>query len=200
MRRAEDRFVTRGPGVVTRHGFSFGRHYDPAHVAHGRLVAHDEHRLEPGVGFGPHPHRDVEVVSWVLEGALVHEEATGAAVVPAGSLQRMCAGAGVVHDERAGQVATRFVQLWLTADPGAGTAYEQVVAGDLAEALPGIHAGRLDGAWRVPDVARVHAYVAGGACTLEGVALTAGDAVLLTGAGPVVLDGRAQVLVVELPE
>jgi redox-sensitive bicupin YhaK (pirin superfamily) len=67
VRRAADRFVTRSAGISTWHCFSFGNHYDPAHVAHGPVVAHDEHLLEPGAGFPPHPHRDLEIVSWVLE-------------------------------------------------------------------------------------------------------------------------------------
>lgn len=201
VRRAQDRFVTRSPGVETRHCFSFGRHYDPAHTGHGRLVVHDEHLLEPGAGFGPHPHRDLEVVSWVLEGTLVHEDEGGRALVPAGVVQRMVAGDGVVHDERAGDTRTRFVQLWLTAEPGRHRAYEQVVVGELAEVLPGVSAGRLRTAWRVPDAARVHVFVAGGTAVLDGTDLAAGDSARLAAAGPVVLAAQdAHVLLVTLAE
>ena len=202
VRRAADRFVTRVPGVETRHCFSFGQHYDPAHTGHGRLVVHDEHLLAAGAGFGPHPHRDLEIVSWVLEGVLVHEDAAGRRSVPAGVVQRMTTGDGVVHDERAGAVGTRFVQLWLTAEPRTPRSYEQVVPGELAEVLPGVHAGRLTGSRPLPDVARVHVFVAAGACTLAGRRLEMGDSARLTAAGAVEMaaDGAAQVLVVALPE
>lgn len=199
VRRAGERFVTRGPGVQTWHGFSFGPHYDPEHVAHGRLVAHDEHLLEPGAGFGPHPHRDLEVLSWVLEGELLHEQAGGSTRVAAGTLQRMVTGAAVVHDERAGAARTRFLQLWLLA-PGGTPSYEQVAVGALGPLLPGVHAGRLDGSWAVPDVARAHLHVAGGTCALGPLRLGVGDAVRLTAAGPALLEGQAEVLLVELPE
>lgn len=200
VRRARDRFVTRSPGVQTRHCFSFGRHYDPAHVGHGRLVLHDEHRLAPGAGFDPHPHRDVEVVSWVLEGALRHEQDGERAELAAGGLQRMTAGTGVVHAERAGETAVRFVQLWLAAEPGGTPSYEQVVAGDLAPVLPDVLAGRLDGARTLPAAPRAHLYVAVGAVQLAGVRLEEGDSVRLTGCGEQQLTGRAQLLVVQLEE
>ena len=202
VRRAQERFLTQAAGVRTWHCFSFGPHYDPAHVGHGRLVVHDEHLLEPGAGFGPHPHRDLEVVSWVLEGALVHEDAGGRRAVPAGVLQRMVTGGGVVHDERAGAVRTRFVQLWLTAEPGTPPSYEQVVVGPLAQVAPHVFAGELRGGWTVPDAERVHVYLAGGSCLLDGMALAPGDAVRLTGAGPLLLEAGepAQVLVVSLPQ
>lgn len=200
VRRADDRFLTELPGVRTRHAFSFGRHYDPAHTGHGRLVVADEHLLEPGAGFGPHPHRDLEVVSWVLEGVLVHEAATGRTEVEAGVVQRMVTGAGVVHDERAGQARTRFLQLWLTSEPGLAPSYEQVPVGALARLLPGVWAGALTGAWALPDVRRVHLHVASGACTLDSTRLSAGDSVRLTDAGPLALEGAAQLLAVELPE
>lgn len=200
VRRAAERFVTRSPGVESRHSFSFGAHYDPEHVAHGRLVVHDEHLLQPFAGFGPHPHRALEIVSWVLDGALVHEEGGRRAVVPAGVLQRMTTGSAVVHAETAAEQPTRFLQLWLMAEPAAATAYEQVVVGALAEVLPGLHAGRLDGRWTVPDLPRAHLHVASGTCVLGDLPLAAGDAVRLTAAGPWALRGTAQVLLVELPD
>jgi redox-sensitive bicupin YhaK (pirin superfamily) len=201
VRPAGDRFVTRTPGIQTRHCFSFGRHYDPEHIAHGRLVLHDEHMLAAGAGFDPHPHRGVEVVSWVLEGTLLHEHDGQTAQVPTGSLQRMSAGSGVVHAERAGAEPTRFVQLWLAVEPDTAPAYEQVGgAGELAEVLPGVHAGRLSGRWTVPDAARAHVYVATGGCTLDGMPLAEGDSVRLTAAGAQALTGDAQLLVVLLDD
>lgn len=200
VRRAGDRFLSRTPDVQTRHCFSFGRHYDPAHVGHGRLVLHDEHRLAPGAGFDPHPHRDVEVVSWVLEGTLLHEQDGERAELSAGGLQRMTAGTGVVHAERAGEQAVRFVQLWLAAEPGAAPAYEQVLAGDLGPVLPDVLAGRLSGDWTLPAAPRAHLYVAAGAVQLAGHRLAEGDSVRLTGCGEQRLAGRGQLLVVLLQE
>lgn len=198
VRRAGDRFVTRTPGVRTWHAFSFGPHYDPAHVAHGRLVAHDEHLLAPGAGFGPHPHRDLELLTWVLSGALHHEQDGRTSRVPAGTLQRLVAGDGVVHDERAGSAATRFLQLWLTAPPGTPRSYAQHAVGELAEVVPGVHAGRVDGAWTVPDLRAAHLHVAAGTGTLAGTALAAGDAVRLDGAGPLSWEGSADLLLVDV--
>ena len=198
VRRAVDRFVTRSPGVETRHGFSFGAHYDPDHVAHGRLVVHDEHLLAPSAGFDPHPHRGLEVVSWVLDGELVHEQDARREVVPAGHLQRMTTGDGVVHSEHAAGRPTRFLQLWLTAPAGQERAYERVVVGELSEVLPGLHAGRLDGRWTVPDLPLAHLHVAAGSCVLDSLVLGSGDAVRLTGAGPWALRGQAQVLLADV--
>ena len=113
VRRAGERFLTLTAGVATRHCFSFGPHYDPAHVAHGPLLLCDEHLLAPGAGFDEHRHRDVEVVTWVLEGELAHSGPDGTAHVPTGGGQRMSAGSGVLHAERAGSIGARFVQAWL---------------------------------------------------------------------------------------
>ncbi len=144
VRRAADRFRTRTDWLDSRSSFSFGPHYDPGNTAFGRLVAHNDDVVRPGTGFDPHPHRDVEVVTWVLEGALVHEDSTGhRGVVHPGLAQRMSAGTGVVHSERndawradaAAPVApVRFVQMWVRPDEsGVRPGYEQRdVSADLA--------------------------------------------------------------------
>jgi redox-sensitive bicupin YhaK (pirin superfamily) len=202
VRRASERFVTRSPGVETRHCFSFGRHYDPANVGHGPLLVHDEHLLGADGGFPSHPHRDLEVVSWVLEGALAHEQDGARVVVPAGGMQRTTAGTGVVHAETAAGVPTRFVQLWLTPSaPGLPPSYEQVAAptgGGLVQVLPpvgsgaSVHVGQLAAGELalLPGAAVAHLFVADGALRLGGVLLAAGDAVRLTAAG----DLRAEAL------
>ena len=84
VQRAGERFVTEAAGVTTRHAFSFGSHYDPGNVGFGSLLAHNEERLSSGRGFDDHPHRDTEIVTWVLSGSLLHEDSTGHAgiVVP----------------------------------------------------------------------------------------------------------------------
>ncbi|MHA6759767.1 pirin family protein [Streptacidiphilus sp. PAMC 29251] len=107
-------------GVDTRHAFSFAGHYDPANTHFGALLACNEETLAPGAGFAPHRHRDTEILSWVVEGALAHRDDHGhAAVVRPGQVQYLSAGAGVSHSEgnvggAAGPV--RFVQFWLQPD------------------------------------------------------------------------------------
>jgi len=138
--------------VELRHSLSSGRHYDPTNTSYGLLVACDEIALAPGAGFPAHRHRDLEVVSWVLEGELVHEGPTGpATTLGPGDVQVLGAGAGVLHAERAGRTPTRFVQCWLVAEPGAAVSYDvashapALAAGTLvpvASGLPG-HAGAL---------------------------------------------------------
>ena len=102
VRRGADRAVTRSPGVESRHAFSFGAHYDPANTAFGPLVTCNEDVLQPGAGYGPHPHRDLEIVTWVLSGRLRHEDSTGTrGVLRPGQVQRLSAGHGVTHSETA---------------------------------------------------------------------------------------------------
>ena len=127
IRRASDAFVTRERGRLTRHGFSFGPHYDPENVAFGPMVCHDDHLLSGGQGFADHSHADLEIVTWVLRGALAHTNDRGAQVTVApGTVLVLSAGSGVVHAEVAapGAGPTRFVQVWLTSDsPGTEPSY-----------------------------------------------------------------------------
>lgn len=138
VRRAGDRFVTRSGGVESRHSFSFGEHYDPDDVGHALLVAHNDDTLEPGAGYPTHPHRDLEIVTWVLHGGLRHEDTMGnSGVVVPRLAQRMSAGRGVQHSElndaRTGS-RVRFVQMWVPPDQdGLEPSYAQHdVAADLA--------------------------------------------------------------------
>jgi quercetin 2,3-dioxygenase len=136
VRRADGRFRTRTDGTDTRHSFSFGEHYDPRNVSFGPLLVHNDDLVRTGAGYPDHRHRDAEIVTWVLEGSLVHEDSAGncGLVVP-GLAQRMSAGSGIVHAERndafrvdSSRPATpvRFVQMWLRPDtPGAPQSYEQ---------------------------------------------------------------------------
>lgn len=175
IRRANDRTVTYAPGVTTWHSFSSGAHYDPANVSFGRLVACDEHLLAPGAGFDPHPHRSLEIVSWVLSGTLVHEDSTGRrASVRHGTVQHLSAGSGVEHSERNGGAGElRFVQMWLLGEPGRA-AYH---AGGHTAQLVGAHfeARRLDGDIRLPGAPFVHVYVSGGLVEIGDATLAAGD-------------------------
>ena len=89
VRREGSRFTTEAPGVTTRHSFSFGTHYDPANVGHAVLVAHNDDRVEPGHGYDLHPHADLEIVTWVLSGALRHTSTVGSGVIGPGEVQQV---------------------------------------------------------------------------------------------------------------
>lgn len=136
VRRAGQRFVTRTDWRESRHCFSFGEHYDPTNVGHGRLMVSNHEVLSAGTGFGSHPHRDAEIVTWVLSGSLVHEDSEGRrGVVYPGLAQRMSAGRGIVHSERNDAFRSdperlaepvHFVQMWLRPDEiGAPPCYGQ---------------------------------------------------------------------------
>ncbi len=110
-------------GRVTRHSFSFGPHYDPANLGFGPLVCHNDDVLDPRSGYPDHPHSELEIVTWVLEGALVHTDSTGERhVVEAGRAQVLSAGTGIRHSEVAdpGSGRCRFVQAWLTPTAAGG--------------------------------------------------------------------------------
>lgn len=136
VRRAGDRFCTLSAGSRSRHCFSFGPHYDPANTGFGPLVACNDELLEPGGGYDPHRHADVEIVTWVVSGSLTHvDSVSGRRVIGPAEVQRLSAGSGVVHSEKAelpsdgglaGLEPTRFIQMWLTPDePGGEPAYDQ---------------------------------------------------------------------------
>lgn len=137
VRPAASRAVTRLPWLESRHAFSFGAHYDPANTSFGQLLTSNEDRVQAGAGFARHPHRDLEVVTWVLSGSLVHEDSTGVrGVVRPGQVQRMTAGRGVLHAETndawrldGGPVhdePVHLVQMWVAPDAaGLEPGYEQ---------------------------------------------------------------------------
>jgi quercetin 2,3-dioxygenase len=208
VRRAETRFRTRTAELDSRHSFSFGPHYDPASTGHGPLIVNNEDVLAPGAGFGPHPHRDVDIVTWVLSGSLTHEDAAGwsGTVVP-GQVQCTSAGSGIVHAERnaSRDEPVHLVQMWVRADAsGAPPRYARADTGDelrsgrlvpVASGLPGVdgvlpltsrcaalHVARLDPGQQValPGAPYVHVFVPVGTVTLEGTGqLDNGDAVRL---------------------
>ncbi len=143
IRRAADRFHTRLEWLDSWHSFSFGPYYDPRNTHFGLLIVSNEDTVAPGAGFGTHPHRDMEIVTWLLEGALVHRDSTGnGGVIYPGLAQRMSAGGGIRHSERnqctpAGIEPTlpaHFVQMWVVPDStGTEPGYQQVdVSADLA--------------------------------------------------------------------
>ena len=142
IRRADERFATRISWLDSKHSFSFGGHYDPRNTHHGLLLVNNDDVVDPGTGFETHPHRDMEIVTWVLRGSLVHQDSTGhSGVIYPGLAQRMSAGIGILHSEkndswrlRGGpdhQDPVHFVQMWVVPDEGGITpGYEQLEIDD----------------------------------------------------------------------
>ncbi|HYO40617.1 MAG TPA: pirin family protein [Nocardioidaceae bacterium] len=229
VRRAADRFTTTTAGVTTWHSFSFGAHYDPGNVGFAALVAHNEEQVAPRKGYDLHPHSDLEIVTWVLEGSLVHTDSTGRTdELHRGAVQLLSAGSGILHSERndvpGARTTTRFVQMWLRPDElGRRPSYAQrevPAAGELVPLVSGIrgvdaavrigtagaalHVARLAPGESVdlPEAPRLHVFVAQGAVRLHGAeVLTEGDAVRCHDEGGVlaVADGEAELLVWQLP-
>jgi redox-sensitive bicupin YhaK (pirin superfamily) len=208
IRPGEARKTTRTDWLESRHSFSYGAHYDPSNTAFGLLVSCNEDTLGPSGGFAAHPHRDLEVVTWVLEGELLHEDDHGnRSVTRPGVVQRMSAGSGTVHAEVNASDAqpVHLVQMWVTPDElGAAPSYEQKQV-PAQEGLVPVASGRgHDGAvsirqggavlWvargevALPVAPFVHVFVTRGSAELEDVGeLEPGDAVRLIGSGPLSL-------------
>jgi len=138
IRRADDRFKTKIGWLDSKHSFSFSRHWDRGNTHHGLLLVNNDDIVLPGMGFETHPHQDMEIVTWVLQGSLVHQDSTGhSGVIYPGLAQRMSAGTGIFHSEkndswRLGggpehRDPVHFVQMWVVPDEGAITpGYEQL--------------------------------------------------------------------------
>ena len=209
LRKAQDRGYADHGWLKSFHSFSFADYFDPAHMGVGNLRVINEDRIAPGTGFGTHSHRDMEIVSYVLEGALGHKDSigNGASIVP-GEVQRMSAGTGIAHSEfnHAADQTTHFLQIWLLPSrQGITPGYEQkafaeadkrgklrlVASPDGRDGSVTIHAnaslyaGLFDAAEHAElaldpkRLAYVH-LVRGEAC-VNGQALQAGDAATLDG-------------------
>jgi redox-sensitive bicupin YhaK (pirin superfamily) len=228
LRLAAERGYADHGWLKSFHSFSFADYYDPRHVGFGPLRVINEDRIAPGTGFGTHGHRDMEIISYVLEGALAHQDSmgNGSTIVP-GDVQRMSAGRGVMHSEfnhdKAG--TTHFLQIWIEPETtGLAPSYEQkhfdaaekrgrlrlIASRDGAEGSVHVHrdarlyAALLDGDERaIHALARdrvAYVHVARGAATIHGVRLGAGDALKLADVPEIALENGedAEVLLFDL--
>jgi quercetin 2,3-dioxygenase len=209
IRRSADRAVTTTPWLKSRHSFSFGEHYDPDNTHHGLLLVNNDDIVQPANGFDTHPHRDMEIVTWVLQGELTHQDSAGnSGVVYPGLAQRMSAGSGILHSEKNDSATqpVHFVQMWVVPDQtGVAPGYQQREIGDdvlagrmatIASGIPGqdaaialhnrgaaLHGARLrpDDAVTLPAARYLHLFVARGRVALEGAGeLAEGDAARCT--------------------
>jgi hypothetical protein len=129
VQRADERLHTRIDWLDSWHSFSFGSHYHPDHVNHGLLLVNNDDRVAPSGGFGTHSHRDMEIVTWVLEGRLEHRDSQGNhGILYPGLAQRMSAGTGIAHSEynASDTEPVHFIQMWVRPDTaGIAPGYEQ---------------------------------------------------------------------------
>ncbi|WP_338118308.1 pirin family protein [Streptomyces coryli] len=213
VRRGEGRY--RGgddaAGIESLHAFSFSGFYDPANVRFGALVACNEERLKSGAGFAEHKHRDMEIVTWVIEGELTHRDSKGRTeTIRPGDVQRQSAGRGIRHVERNdGDGPLRFLQMWLMPREFGGKPEYEVVRG-IADGTPYaveragaiLHVRRLRAAERtaLPAAPWVYVHVVRGMVELGGEFVHEGDAVRLAGCEQTELtaESPAEVLVWEM--
>ena len=228
LRKSRERGYADHGWLKSFHSFSFAGYYDPQHLGWGNLRVINEDRIAPGTGFGTHGHRDMEIVSYVLSGALAHRDSMGnvQTIVP-GEVQRMSAGSGVRHSEfnHAPDAVTHFLQIWIEPDQaGIAPGYEQksfsdadkrgrlclVASRDGAQGAVTIHAdarlyaGLFDGAETAElalDPARkAYVFLVRGRLNVNGQPLQAGDAALLADEALLKLEqgADAEVLVFDL--
>jgi redox-sensitive bicupin YhaK (pirin superfamily) len=228
IRKASERGYADHGWLRSFHTFSFADYYDPQHMGFGPLRVINEDRVNPGKGFGTHAHRDMEIISYVLEGALAHKDSmgTGSTIVP-GDVQRMSAGSGVQHSEfnHAQDEVTHFLQIWIEPNVrGIAPEYEQkhfdaaskrgrlrlVASPDGRDGSVRIHqdaylyASLLGGQERVSHALavgrRAYVHVARGKITANGQPLEAGDALKASNTKEIVLENGqgAEVLLFDL--
>jgi len=219
VRRSADRFHTEAGWLHSNHSFSFSRHYDPDNTHHGLLLVNNDDRVDPGTGFETHPHRDMEIITWVLEGELEHADTlANRGIIYPGLAQRMSAGTGIWHSEMnvSGGEPVHFVQMWVQPDtesiePGyqqldinaelergglvpiaSGQGHDAAISIRQRDAV--LWGGRLTPGEvvNVPGAVHAHVFIAVGSAALEGAGeLAEGDAVRLTGAGSPTLTAGA---------
>ncbi|WP_309683743.1 pirin family protein [Polaromonas sp.] len=228
LRKSGERGFADHGWLKSFHSFSFAGYYDPAHMGFGNLRVINEDRIAAGRGFGTHGHQNMEIISYVLSGELAHQDSMGNVKgIPPGDVQRMSAGTGVQHSEfnHAEGQTTHFLQIWIAPNvTGITPGYEQKTFGDaekrgrlrlvaspdgaqgsvLLHADASIYAGLLDGpeaATLALDTGRkTYVHLVRGELNVNGRALSAGDAAMLTAESQLTLSqGRsAEVLVFDL--
>ncbi|XLZ70653.1 pirin family protein [Massilia sp. SR12] len=228
VRKSEDRGVANFGWLDSRHSFSFGHYHDPKHVGFGPLLVINEDKVSPGQGFGTHGHRDMEIISYVLSGALEHKDSMGnGSVLHYGDVQRMTAGTGVRHSEynHSERDGVHFLQIWIQpAQGGIEPGYEEkhftpesktgvlrlVASPDGREGSVLVHQDAFIYASILNEGGVEHTLAAGrqayvhiirGSLTVNGVALKGGDAAKITGEAKVVLSDAddVEVLLFDLP-
>jgi hypothetical protein len=229
IRRSQERGYADHGWLKSYHSFSFAGYHDPQHVHFGPLRVINEDRVVPGAGFGTHGHRDMEIISYVLEGELAHQDSTGtSSTIRPGDVQRMSAGSGVQHSEFNGshQRPVHFLQIWILPNViGIPAGYEEksfgedekrgrlrlIASPDGAQGSVRIHqdvhlyAGLFDGSeqdrLRVAPGRLIYVHVARGRVVANGEVLETGDALKLTDEPELSLTGgeAAEVLVFDLP-
>ena len=228
LRRSGDRGYADHGWLKSFHTFSFAGYQDHAHMGFGPLRVINEDRIEPGTGFGTHGHRDMEIISYVISGALAHRDnmGNGTAIVP-GDVQRMSAGRGVMHSEfnHSPEGQTHFLQIWIQpAELGIDPGYEQkhfdeaqkrgrlclVASRDGAEGSVTVHAharlyaGLFDGAEQarlsIEPGRQVYVHLVRGTVSVNGQVLEGGDAAKLVSESQLRLESgrQAEVLVFDL--
>jgi quercetin 2,3-dioxygenase len=229
VRKAGDRGYADHGWLRSFHSFSFAGYYDPKHVGFGPLLVINEDRVAPGRGFGQHSHRDMEIISYVLEGALEHKDSLGTgSVIRPGDVQRMSAGTGVTHSEfNASSTETvHFLQIWIEPNQrGIPPSYEEkrfeahekkgrlrlIASNDgrdgsvMIQQDATVYAGVFDGSQRaehaLPAGRRAYVHVVCGELDINGQRLEGGDAAKLTDVSSVRLDNgsKSEVLLFDLP-
>jgi quercetin 2,3-dioxygenase len=203
VRRAAERGEAEHGWLSSRHTFSFGNYHDPEQVGFSDLLVINDDRVVGGRGFGQHPHRDMEIFSYVLEGALEHKDSMGTgAVIRPGDVQMMSAGTGIAHSEfnHSKTEQVHFLQIWIVPDRrGVAPRYQQVhfpqdskrgrlrliISPDGQDGSLGVYqdvrvyAGLFDGAesqgLEIPDGRHAYVHVARGTVLVNGLALQDGD-------------------------
>ena len=227
VRKSNERGYADHGWLKSFHTFSFADYHDPEHMGFGPLRVINDDRIEPGQGFGTHGHRDMEIITYVLKGALAHKDSMGnGSTILAGDVQRMSAGSGVRHSEFSHETApTHLLQIWIEPDVrGIPPEYEQthfdaaskrgqlrlLASGDGRDGSLTIHqdadlyAVLVDGEERAVHAMKpgrkAYVHVALGKVTVNGTPLDAGDALKVTEVAAIVLDkgAGAEVLVFDL--
>ncbi|MCX5586968.1 pirin family protein [Streptomyces erythrochromogenes] len=214
VRRGADRYEGGDPaaGITTRHAFSFGSSYDPDNLRFGPVLACNEETLAAGAGFDEHPHSHTEIVTWVIDGELTHQDSTGEkSLVRPGDVQRLSAGSGARHVERNdGDRPLRFVQMWLSPLAAGGDPSYEVVRGvpdgtpyEVPAAGAALHVRRPGAGERVavPAAERVYLHVVRGDLRLDGAELGPGDSARITAEKglEIIAGSPGELLIWELP-